>query len=650
MIRSKIKSIIAVLIVTVFVYVTYDNLQKIDAERSLHVGVTEVELTDWTKTREPNEIGDGEKKLNSHVDLAELNKNISASDVESIKDLYDINKKLREILRVTTVSNQLEELSNADNIYEKLDEGDDEFSYKEENINSTSSVESEVSTRATGNKVLRTIINFPNGGEITYNLNTLCEYLKSDKPINWQEDKTITWDLYTSIDPENKKTSIEWRMLSAKFDLSEEQYNLLINNEAYAVLGVPTDDEYGFELMIPYNDIISIYVNKNLKAINYQNRNTQRSYNLDGQLTQYKATSLSKCTNIDKHKTLSNHTDYHHIDCGVFNNEKIMDTDINKKLKLGENTIDILVGNFISNEITLNNSCGFSKLNLYIIEKPKLNVNIQFYKYKNGEIVYFDQDYMPTKGDKVYVRIDIENISDKFVLNNLNLDAKIGDKSLKINTNNIIYNGKTITKYVRCYINDDFSKDKINALEKLDIGSKVTIMSDEIVYSVTQNDANKCVVICTGDISTNYIREDFTHIGSIGNKNAIRIPVSGEYGTLNFTCSVEGEQTSQKTSDDVSFMLNISNNNEFANLIIKPGQTYTVNNLSINDIYYINLIVPQNYEVVDTQTYSSSSQNTVNIGAYYAQDYRGNIQIKLKQKSNPYFYKNKQSKVDISFK
>ncbi|WP_455542679.1 hypothetical protein, partial [Intestinibacter sp.] len=312
MIRNKIKSIIAVLIVTVFVYVTYDNLQKINAERSLPVGVTEVELTNWTKTREPNEIGYGEKKLNSHVDLAELNKNISASDVESIKDLYDINKKLREIFYVTTVSNQLEETSNANNIYDELDESDDEIIYNEENVNSTSSVESEVSTRATGNKVLRTIINFPNSGIITYNLNTLYQYLKSDKPINWQEDKTITWDLYTSIDPENEKTSIEWRMLSAKFNLSQEQYNLLINNDAYAVLGVPTDDGYGFELMIPYNDIISIYVNKNLKSINYQNRNTQRSYNLDGQLTQYKATSLSKCINLEKHKTLSNHTDYHH--------------------------------------------------------------------------------------------------------------------------------------------------------------------------------------------------------------------------------------------------------------------------------------------------------------------------------------------------
>ena len=62
---------------TVFVFITYDNLQNIQAERSLPLGVTEIELTNWTKTREPEEIGDGEKKMNSHSDRAELNEGIS---------------------------------------------------------------------------------------------------------------------------------------------------------------------------------------------------------------------------------------------------------------------------------------------------------------------------------------------------------------------------------------------------------------------------------------------------------------------------------------------------------------------------------------------------------------------------------------------
>lgn len=60
---------------TVIVYITYDNLQDIDAGRSLPVGVTEVELKNWTKTREPDEIESGEKKLNSHstyINLIEI--------------------------------------------------------------------------------------------------------------------------------------------------------------------------------------------------------------------------------------------------------------------------------------------------------------------------------------------------------------------------------------------------------------------------------------------------------------------------------------------------------------------------------------------------------------------------------------------------
>ena len=71
-------------------------------------------------------------------------------------------------------------------------------------------------------------------------------------------------------------------------------------------------------------------------------------------------------------------------------NHNFMETNISKDLKLGENTIDFLVGNFISSESVLNNSYGFSKLNLYIIEKPQLDINVQFYKYRDGKIVYFE--------------------------------------------------------------------------------------------------------------------------------------------------------------------------------------------------------------------------------------------------------------------
>lgn len=748
---------------TVVIYITYDNLQKIEAERSLAVGVIEVELTNWTKTREPDEIGDGEKKLNSHVDLAGFNKNISASDVDSISDLYyeDRGKNLmllREINNVTTVSNKENDTSNIDstskessiegnNIEENIetdtikneidgtdndiganyddttnnisdngfseenDVGENNDSYKvessdkvtsndderlnednnikpsvtvnmaqeyskEENTNinnevniSDTEVENSTPSKVTGNKVLRTIINPTERGTIRYNLNTLYEYLKSDKPINWQDDKT-TWDLYTSLGSEIDKPSMEWRMLSANVEISQEQYDLLKNNEAYAIFGIKTDNEYGYELVIPYNDLISIYINGNTTSINYQNRDTDRSYYLNGDnvKVKYKPTLLSRCKNQINHNTLCNHTDFHHIDSGLFNvinNKKVMDTDISKSLRMGENTIDFLVGNFISRESTLSNSCGFSKLNLYIIEKPKFNVDVKFYKYKGEETVYFDKDYMPTMGDEVYVRVDIENMSNsalhEFALNNIDLSININNKPLKINAQKITYNKNTITDKTRCYINDDFNKSyTVDTLKKLNKGDKVSIMSDKMTYTITKNDVAKRYVICEGELKTDYIRDDFSHIEFINGKKAIRIPVSGLCGTLNFTCAIEKNQTEQgsygentqelNNDNNVSFMINITSDNEFANLVIKPNQTYTVKNLNVKDTYNINLIVPQDYEVVDTDTYSSSTQNQVRIDTDDPTNYNVTIHIELKQKSNSYFYKNKQGKVDLSFK
>ena len=714
MIKKKIKYIITVFIVTVIVYVTYDNLQNIDAGRSLPVGVSEVELTNWTKTREPNEINNGEKKLNSHSDLAELNKNIDQSDVENIKDLYDSkNNILRGINYVTivdevdtsdTTDTDTADITNATSIRPEIPSSNEESKANEEILydktgvlDSEEALDSEKATeqysteeisdsgdtpvedivvsvgseseihesmpkvvvednetpkKVTGNKILRTIVSPEKGGIIRYDLSTLYGYLKSDKPIDWQDGKFVTWDLYTSLDPENQKASIEWRMLSAKFNISQEQYNLLRENEAYAVLGVPSDNEYGFELIVPYNDIISVFINKSLTSLNYQNRNTTRIYNLNGSETKYKASLLSKCKNPTDHKgDLSKHTDFYHIECGVFNSDNFMETNISKDLKLGENTIDFLVGNFISSESVLNNSYGFSKLNLYIIEKPQLDINVQFYKYRDGKIVYFDENYLPTNGDNVYARIDIKNTSDKFILNNLDLYIKITKTPLKINKNTITYNNINIKNNTRCYINDDFSQEYgIDKLQTLNCGDKITIMSDKIVYSITKNDAIRSAVVCSGNLKMNYVRDDFTHIEFRNNQTAIRVPVSSSCGTLNFTCDIENEDGMLENSnnDDQSFMINVSNDDESANLVIKPGQTYTVKNLNIDSTYYINLILPQNYIIVDTDTYSSSNQNKVQMDA--TDDYSEDIHIKLKRKNNSYFYKNKQNDVDLSFK
>ncbi|MGN1032978.1 MAG: hypothetical protein ACI4PU_05910, partial [Intestinibacter sp.] len=362
-IKSRIKSALILFVVTIIVYLTYDNLQKIQAERNLPVGVTEIEISDWVKTREADEIGDGEKKLNSHIDLKELNQNISTEDVQAIDGLYDAKWNLRSI---SLIPNQ---------------------ESTEENVEDTVDI--------TGNKVLRTIVKPDKNYDLRYHIDQFYEYLKSDRPIQWSENGTTTWNLWTRVD--DTKTSIEWRMLSGKVYISDEQIKKLKSKDAQAVLGIPADNDYGFELIIPYNDIISIFVNKGITTINYTNRSMLKTYNLNDTLVSYKYTSGSKDCKNEYHDSLSNHTDGHHVDTNTLNENNLLDSNIADKLKFGDNTIDILIGNFIVSEDMLNSSCGFSKLNLYIIESPKINISAQFYTYKNEEIVYFDEDYLPKK-------------------------------------------------------------------------------------------------------------------------------------------------------------------------------------------------------------------------------------------------------------
>ena len=602
-IKSRIKSALILFVVTIIVFVTYDNLQKIEAQRNLPVGVTEVEISDWTKTREADEIGDGEKKLNSHIDLSGLNQNISDDDVEAIDGLYDATYKLRPM----------------------------------------SLIPGDVSIN--GNKVLRTIIKSGKTSDLLgYHIDQLYEYLKSDKPIQWSENGTVSWNLWTKVD--STKSAVEWRMLSGKFNISEAQMEKIKSNEAEVLLGIPADNDYGFELVIPFNDIISVFLNKNPTSINYTNRSTFKQYYLNSVLANYR--NLDTCQQNEYHCALSNHTDGYHVDTNTLDQNNLLDTNISNNLIAGENTIDILIGNLITSESLLNSSYGFSKLNIYIIESPKINISAQFYTYKNEEIVYFDENYLPKKDQKVYLRIDVENKSENVTLNNLDLVMKINSElPIEINENNMLFNNQDITSKTRCYINEDFSNQyTLSELNSIALGQKITIMSEDINYTITHANCKDKYVYIESVAKLNYIRDNLTYIqirncekiSGLIKENRIKIPVSNAFGCLNITCSVENP-------DDMSFMVNISGSEDFANLLIKPGQTYTINDLRLSQ-YDINLIVPQDYQVVDTDTYSSSIQNKVSLSST---NYEKNVQIELKKKSNPYFYKNDQETVSLSF-
>lgn len=634
---------------TVFVFITYDNLQNIQAERNLPLGVTEVELTNWTKTREPEEIGDGEKKMNSHSDRAELNEGISVEDVESVDGLYEnVKEDGKNYLKLRTIK----DVSSS--------------SDKTENINvDTDKLEGGVS----GNKVLRTMINSGTSNElISYSIDDLYGYLQSDKPIKWDNEGKITWDLHTCVDPKGNLNSIEWRMLSASFEITDKQIRLLQDGNAYAVLGIPADNKYGFELIMPYNNVASVFLNKKTTNINYETRRLLEKQRLNSKDIDYENTSSYTCSNATYHNSLSNHTDgYHiHMEDLIENAGKIkgspMEMDLKDKLVMGENTIDILIGNFVTSDNFKNNSCGFSKINLYIIEKPQMEISMKLYKYKNGQkggqVVYFDDAYRPTNGDEVYVRIDIQNNSNKYTLKNINfkkIDGTVFDTGannyirvnaridLNISPDSFIYNKNTITDDIRCYKNGDTSEEyDISSLKSLEPGGKITIMSDSLKYTVSKEDIINNSIICVGSVRANYIRDELEFINV---EKDMKVPISKDCGVLNIKCTIQNGD--QDSNNEEKVLVNISSDKGFANLSIKPERTYSVKNLNISEWHYINLIVPQDYEVVNSTTYKGSIQNKIFLNKQSIDNYTGNIEIKLKKKNNPYFYKNKQGKINI---
>ncbi len=611
---------------TVFVFITYDNLQNIQAERNLPLGVTEVELTNWTKTREPEEIGDGEKKMNSHSDRVELNEGISAEDVESIDGLYKSGNGYLNLTNINYVTSSSDKLDNVD-----------------ENVEQSTQ-------KVTGNKVLRAFLNSGSSIQlINYNIGDLHGYLKSDKPINWNDEGKVTWNLHTCVDPKNKVNSVELRMISASFNITSEQIRLLQNGNAYAVLGVPAENEYGFEPIMPYNDMVSVFLNGIATSINYECRPVTQSCKLNKFTINYKTTKSNYCWDKTYHQNLSSHTDGHHIHMDTLsggNKGELTPLDLRNWLRKDKNNIDILIGNYITNSNQKNISCGFSKINLYIIEKPKIDVTMKLYKYKNGQVVYFDENYRPTKGDEVYVRIDIKNTSDNYTLKNTNFSrtgrSNQDNITVQMSPDNFIYNGNNITDDIRCYINEDFkNKYKIDALKSLQPKGVLTIMSDKMKYTVGDTNIKYKQIRLSGNISVNYIRDEFKFISA---EKIITASISDEGGILEIKCSVENDDG----LSEESFLINVESDKDFSNLSIKPGETYMLKNLSINDSYYINLVVPQDYEIVDSETYQGSSQNKINLSQMEAQNYTGKIEIQLKKKNNPYFYKNKQGKININ--
>ena len=226
----------------------------------------------------------------------------------------------------------------------------------------------------------------------------------------------------------------------------------------------------------------------------------------------------------------------------------------------------------------------------------------------------------------------------------LNTNKNEGTIRLNISPDSFIYNENTITDDIRCYKNGDTSEEyDISALKSLEPGGRITIMSDSLKYTVSKADIINNSIICVGSIRASYIRDELEFINV---EKDMKVPISKDCGVLNIKCTIQNGD--QDSNNEEKFLVNISSDKGFANLSIKPGHTYSVKNLNISEWHYINLIVPQDYEVVNSTTSKRSIQNKIFLNQQSIENYTGNIEIQLKKKNNPYFYKNKQGKININ--
>lgn len=658
---------------------------NIQAQRNLPEGVSEIEIYDWTRTREPTEIINGEKKLNSYSTLSGFNKGISEDEVAEIDELYDAKLNLRSISLVSEsesvkeepkVNDIEEELVQADikanNVEKELVQVDIDANNVEEesvqsdvdanNVEESVQVDEDATDKSIkGGKVLRTIANYESS-TLRYNINSLREYLKSNQNVVWNDNK-VTWDLYTLVN--ENESAIEWRLFSAKFNLTSEQLNMIKNSKSIdtqMVLGISADNQYGFELVIPFNDIINVFVNDKITSINYASRSTVSKYYFNDTLVTYKYTLSSKCPSIDYHNSLSSHTGNTHLDTTGLNESDFLDTRIRDNLKIGENNIDFVIGNIIDDENLLSTSNGFSKVNLYIIENPKVDIKTTFYTYHNNDIVYYNKDYLPKNGESVYMRIDIENNSEKIDVENLDLIINVSrSNQIKLNSQKVTLDGKTIN--VRCYINEDFSTEgySISRIKNLNTGEKISIISDDLKYTVTSNDCKTGYVYLVCNLKMNYITDNLKYSvwkklenkAGVTNDNRIKIPVSELLGSFTISLEVEDEDIVEVSTlnekynnslKDKGFLLNLSSSQDFVNMYILPGQTYTVNDICLNLDYKINFVLPQDYEIVDTTSYSNSGENLAKVQNENSSQH---IEIKIKKKKGSYFYKNDQKKITV---
>lgn len=593
------------------------NLIYIKRIEALPLGVDRVEIGNWTKTREINEIEEGEKKLNSEylTGIENINVDESLSEFEIFNSLYTSSYSIRAPKYVSS-----------------------------DNYEGNQSV-------IKGNKVLRTKIRTTNP-IYSFDYKTMSLWVGSDIDVKWQNgslgSKIITWPCYVKPLENNKaQTPVEWRMIEGEFELDKNQLNSILSKKVQPVLGIESDND--MSLVIPFSDILNIFINGEITDLNYRVVTDEYKFRIGnsnnmGSYKEVNAVGNEKYCNKERDEYISNYTNNKHIDCNILksstnHNYYEMIGDISQYIKpsINKYKISLLIGQVgrYGKDIS-NYKGGVSKLSLYLIENPKFKVKIKPYIMSNNEKVYISEDYKFSYNEKILFDMEVENQSLNYDYSNLDLkigfiksltQQNMGYKNLfQLNKNDVTYNGTSIKDNVRIYVDNKDQPYTISKLSDLNKKEKITISSDKFFYKVTEDNTLKEIISCDSILEFNYIDKHIYYKYEDTTKLNIK-PIGGR-----ITVSINSKEEDY-------FYMKLEGENNLSNIKVESNQPYTIYNLDYDTEYKLTLLNSTSYKPVSIHRFTLKNSIGYN---------KKSIVINVDKKTNNYFTQRKVEKININ--
>ncbi len=583
-----------------------------------------VEISNWTKTREADEIEEDEKKINGEKfeNTKNINLNNDLNTVEIITNLYkDDTKTMRTLGSVNYL--------NSNQVTENL-------------------------IVHQGNKVLRTrarvfepIYSFDSSTSKTSSYDTLNTWVGSNISAKWVDgqrgSKIITWPCYVELLENNNKLNspIEWRMLEGKFQLSDEQIGQIKSKKVQPVIGISTDDE-NFQMILPFNDLIHVFINRKPTDINYRSVLGSYKFKMSNQIIEYQQINLPEneryCNkNIDDE--LSIHTNSKHIDCNMLrpttaDNYFRMIGDISQYIdtRVNEYKISLAVGQLARyGEGASSYGGGISKIELFLIKNPQFDILVKPYKIIEDKKQYIDSNYKFSYNEQILYDLEIINQDENYDYSNLAITLNLMkglnlSDNIQLNKNSAKLNSKSIENDVNVYLNNSENSTTIEELSSLKKGDKLTISSDKFKYNVTEYNSSIEKINYDYTFDFNYLN-NYTYYKY---KNIKPLPVKPVGGSLIVTVNSDREDY---------FYLKLKGADNSANIKIKNNQPYTISNLDYDKEYELSLINSSSY-----QPESSEHFILKNLSGARTK----NIAIDVNPKTNNYFTQRKIEEIIIN--